>query len=115
MARGVDAYRRTEATSRSPLELVVMLYDGALRFVGEARDGAARGDRVARIRGVSKAIAIVNELQSTLNLDAGGDVAKQLDSMYLYVIGRLVDCNTKNDATALDEVQRLLTTLREGW
>lgn len=115
ITRGVDAYRRTEATSRSPLELVVLLYDGALRFVSEARDGMAHGDMAARGRGVSKAMAIVAELQCTLNIDGGGEVARQLDAMYTYITGRLIDTSTKRDAAALDEVHRLLSTMRDAW
>ena len=113
--RGADVYRRTEAVSRSPLELVVMLYDGALRFLTEAREGADRGDRLARRRGVSKALAIVGELQSTLNLDKGGQVAEQLDTVYIYITGRLLDSTVKRDDAAIDEARRLLSTLRDGW
>ena len=113
--RGAEAYRRTEAQSRSPVELVLMLYDGALRFVGEARSAAARNDIAARADAISKAIAIVSELQNTLDIDTGGDLAKELDRLYSYINTRLLDVSLKKDIAALDEVHKLLTTLREGW
>lgn len=115
MIRGVETYRRVTADTRSPVELVVMLYDGAIRFVGEAREAADRNDIVHRTRAVSRALAIVTELQNTLRLDDGGDVARELDRLYTYMTERLLDSNVKRDRKALDEVHRLLTTVREGW
>lgn len=113
--RGADAYRRLEAQSRSPIELVVMLYDGALRFTQAAREAHARGDRRARAQAIARTMAIVTELQNTLNLDDGGPVGRELDRLYSYVTVRLVDVGMKNDGSALDEVARLLTTVRDGW
>jgi flagellar protein FliS len=112
---GVDAYRRIEAESRSPVELVVMLYDGALRFVEEARRALARGDVPARAAAIDRALAIVGELQSTLDTDRGGPIAVELDRLYAYLSARLLDVSVRKDAGALDEVQRVLTTLRDGW
>jgi flagellar protein FliS len=113
--QGATAYRRIEAQSRSPLELVVMLYDGALRFVTEAREATAAHQPHRRARAVSRALAVIGELQSTLNLDEGGTVAAELDRLYTYMTGRLVDVSTRKDDTALDEVHRLLLPLREAW
>ena len=92
-----------------------MLYDGALRFVGEARAAVARNDVKARGAATSRAIAIVSELQNTLNVDQGGDVARELNRLYSYLNGRLLDVSAKRDISALDEVHKLLSTLREGW
>lgn len=115
MTRGAEAYRQTEAKSRSPLELVVMLYDGALRFVGEAIDADAVGQIGRRGQAISKSLAIIGELQSTLNVPAGGDLAVELDRLYTYMQGRLLDVSVKKDRAALPEVQRLLSTLRDAW
>jgi flagellar protein FliS len=115
IARGAEAYRQTEARSRSPLELVVMLYDGALRFLGEAHDAAARQDARTRALKLSRVLAIVGELQSTLNVEKGGDVAVELDRLYTYIRGRILDVTMKNDLTGIDETQKLLTALRESW
>ena len=113
--RGAEAYRRTEAQSRSPVELVLMLYDGAIRFVGEARSAVDRRDIAARGEAISRALAVVSELQNTLDVSTGGDIARQLDRLYSYINTRLLDVSLKRDAAALDEVQKLLTTLRDGW
>lgn len=92
-----------------------MLYDGALRFLGEAREAGARADWRGRARGISKTLAIVAELQSTLNLQAGGAVAEELDRLYTYATERLVDATVKRDDAAIDEVRKLLDTVRSGW
>ena len=113
--RGAGAYQQTRVQSSSPLELVVLLYDGALRHLLAARDAVERRDLIARREGVSKALAIITELQSTLNLEDGGQIAIQLDALYTYMTGRLVDSTAKKDATALPEVEKLLRSLREAW
>jgi flagellar secretion chaperone FliS len=115
MMRGADAYRRTEAQSATPLQLVVMLYDGALRFLAEARSAQQAGDIATRARAVRKVSAIIAECQSTLNLETGGAVAVKLDGLYTYISARLIDITVKKDATAIDEVARLVATLREAW
>lgn len=112
---GLNAYRKTEVQSRTPLELVVMLYDGALRFIGVAKDAIHRGDIRGRSEAISRALAIVSELQSTLDVERGGEMAASLDDMYRYVTQRLVQSTIKNDAEPLEEVKRLLETLRDGW
>jgi flagellar protein FliS len=114
-SRAAHAYRRVESESRSPLELVVMLYDGVLRFVAEARDAHHRKDLRARGRALSKALAIVSELQNTLDLEKGGAVADGLDNLYTYVTSRLLDVTLKQDVTACDEVAKLLGPLRDAW
>lgn len=113
--RGAEAYRRIEAESRSPMELVVMLYDGAIRFVGQARAAMARKDVAARGEAISRVLTIVAELQNTLNVDEGGTIAQELDRLYTYINLRLLDVTAKQDATALDEVEKVLVTLRDGW
>jgi flagellar protein FliS len=113
--RGADAYRRTAVQSSSPLGLVVMLYDGAIKFMLEAREAIARNDVHARTTAVSRALAIIAELQNTLNLKEGGDVARELDRLYSYMSTRLLDVTGKADDNAAKEVHKLLTTLREGW
>jgi flagellar protein FliS len=115
MTRGAEAYRQIEAKSRSPLELVVMLYDGALRFVAEASQAQAQKNIAQRARAVSRAIAILGELQSTLNVKEGGAIAQDLDRLYTYMQRRLLDVTMQQDTKALQEVQQLLSTLRDGW
>ena len=113
--RGVASYRQTEVQSRTPLELVTMLYDGALRVLTSARDAIERRDIAARRDSLNKALAIIAELQSTLNMEQGGEVAAELDRLYEYSNLRLLDAAMRNDVAPVDEVRRILEILRDGW
>lgn len=114
-ARGAAAYRNTSVQSSSPVELVVLLYDGAITQLSAARAAGDRNDAPARSTGISRALAIVAELQATLNLQEGGEIASSLDNLYVFVTGRLVDAMVGNDSAALDEAVRVLKPLRDGW
>ena len=92
-----------------------MLYDGALRFVDEARTAHARKDLRARGVAISKTLAIIGELQNTLDMEKGGAVAEQLDNLYTYINSRLLDVTLKQDIAACDEVHNLLSTVRDAW
>jgi flagellar protein FliS len=114
-SRAAQIYRQVETESRSPLELVVMLYDGALRFLGQAAEAAAQNDIRARSYAVSRTLAIVAELQNTLDIEKGGAIADQLDDLYTYITSRLLDVALKNDMTAIEESRKLLAPLRDAW
>jgi flagellar protein FliS len=114
-ARAAAAYRQTAVQSSSPLGLVVLLYDGALKHVVAAREAISVNDLRARRDHLSRTLAIISELQSTLDVEKGGDLARSLDSLYTYVTDRLLDVNVKKDPTALDEVERILASLRGAW
>ena len=113
--RGLACYRQTEVQSRTPLELVTMLYDGALRFLAVARDAIERRDIPTRREALNRALAIVGELQSTLNMEQGGEIAAELDRLYEYSNLRLLDAAIKNDVAPIDEVRRIFEVLRDGW
>jgi flagellar protein FliS len=113
--RGAEVYRQTQVQSRTPLELVVMLYDGALRFMGVAEEAIRRNDIQARRVALSKTLAIISELQSTLNMQDGGEIAKSLDGLYRWSNVRLLDAALLNQVEPIDEVSRVFRTLREGW
>lgn len=115
MARGADAYYQTHVQSRSPLELVVMLYDGALRFLDQAAEAMDRGDMASKAVALSKAFAILAELQNTLNVRDGGDVARQLDALYSHMHDRLLDANVHRSSAPIREVVALLQPLRDAW
>ena len=114
-ARGAAIYQRTAVQCGTPLELVVKLYDAAITNLAKARESLATGDLRAKRDGISRALAIVAELQSSLDMKAGGQMADSLDSLYTYVTGRIIEFNVKRDVKAIDEAHRLLSTLRDGW
>ena len=113
--RGLDSYRQTQAQSRTPLELVVMLYDGALRFLSVARDAIERRDIPARREALSRTFAIISELQSTLKIEEGGALAASLDELYGYANRRLLEAAATNDVAPVDEIHKVFGILRDAW
>ena len=115
LARGAEAYRQAHVQSRSPLELIVMLYDGALRFCRETEEAIAKKDLVAKREALNRVFAILSELQGTLNIEQGGETAASLDSLYTYMINRLTEANLQLKVAPVQEVITLLTGLRDAW
>ncbi|MCL4848071.1 MAG: flagellar export chaperone FliS [Acidobacteria bacterium] len=115
MARAASAYQEVQVTSRSPVELVVMLYDGAISSIAQARAAMVARDLVTKRAAIDKAYAIVTHLQSTLSMDDGGEVAASLDSLYTYVVDQIVQANTSLAPAPLDDCLRVLRPLRDAW
>jgi len=120
MKRGVNAYHNvsieTGVTSASPHKLIVMLYDGALVALLGAKTNIAAGNIAAKGSAISKAISIIdNGLRASLDKNAGGEIAANLDALYDYMSRRLLHANLKNDVTIIDEVHGLLNDLRGAW
>lgn len=112
---GADVYRRLHVESRTPLELVVLLYDAALARLNDARGAIDRGDLPAFRDAISRVLGIVAELQNTLDMGAGGDIAKSLDSLYSFVTTALMDASARASASPLEGVETVLSTLRDAW
>jgi flagellar secretion chaperone FliS len=114
-SRAASQYLATQVRSSTPLELVVLLYDAALRQATTARDAMVRRDVPARRAAVSKLMDIVGELQHTLDMERGGEIASRLDALYSWMLSRLLDATVQQDAAPIEEVHRVLTTLQSGW
>ena len=113
------AYRHlaveTALTDASPHRMMAMLYDGALDAVARARMALAGRDIAQRGAAIAKAIRIIDEgLKASLD-DRGGEITRNLRDLYVYMTRRLIEANLHADDGALQEVGRLLETLREGW
>jgi flagellar protein FliS len=113
--RAATHYLQTQIASSTPLERVVMLYDAALRAVEGARDASAQGDRRARKDALSRLLAIIAELQNTLDMERGGAIAADLDRLYDFVLARVMDAITTQQPGPLDDVRRVLMPLRDAW
>lgn len=113
--RALQGYRAAQAQTSSPLELVVLLYDGALRFLADAERAMAAGDLRARGVAIGKALAIINQLQATLDMAKGGEVAAELDRLYDFVQDRLLQTTRDHDAGALADAQKVVASLADAW
>lgn len=102
-------------TDADPHRLVQMLFDGALDSIAQAKGYMARGETPEKGAMVSRAINIVDGLRAALNMDAGGDIARNLRDLYDYVENTLLRANLGNDERALDEATALLNEIRIAW
>ena len=109
-----NAYREASIMTASPEQLVVMLYDGAGRFLRQAEGSMIEGSWLKASEKLSRAEAIIDELLATLDMDAG-EVADRLQSIYVFCKTRLIEARIERDAARVDQVARLLSELREAW
>jgi flagellar protein FliS len=109
-----NAYRENSIMTASPEQLVVMLYDGAGRFLRQAEGSMLDGSWLVASEKLSRAEAIIDELLATLDMDAG-EVADRLQSIYVFCKTRLIEARIERDSVRVDQVARLLGELREAW
>ena len=116
---GVAQYGKVAAESEvayaSPHRLVQMLMEGALEKVATAKGCIERKDLEGKSQQITWAMSIVNGLRTSLDLEAGGAIAVNLDDLYEYMNRRLIDASLQNDAAALTEVIDLLLEVKGAW
>ena len=112
---GFSAYQQTAIETESKGRIIVKLYDGAIRFLGQALEAIKTGDFERKGNLILKARNIVLELSAALDMEAGGEISTNLRSLYNFILHRLTIANIKCDKIAIGEVINLLTELNEGW
>ena len=108
-------YEQTQVVTASGVQLIVLLYDGAIQSIELARTGIESNNPKDKGRFLGRAISIIGELNSVLDFQQGGEIARSLHRLYEYMLSELVTANLRNEARRLDGPHRCLTTLREGW
>ena len=108
-------YRAVKIQTASPAQIMIMLYDGAIRFTKLARKKIEEGDVAGKGTYISKTQAIVSELMSSLDFSMAPELCAQLQQLYMYMIEQLTEANLKLVPEPLDTVVDLLSTLRDGW
>ncbi|MDM7461362.1 MAG: flagellar export chaperone FliS [bacterium] len=112
---GYERYLETAVETASPARLIVMLYDGAIRFVNEAAHAMRQRDYETQNTKLLRAQKILAELISSLDFDKGGEIAENLFRLYTYMYNQLVEANINDSVETLEHVTCLLTELREAW
>jgi flagellar protein FliS len=110
-----NVYQQVEINTSNQLQLVVMLYDGALRFNHQAKTAIKNRDLIRKAQSMDRLLAIIGELQNTLKTDEGGEIAFQLDRLYSYMIERILEASAELDCRPLEEVHKLLNILNSAW
>lgn len=108
------SYQESSVLTASPEQLVVMLYDGAVRFLRQSE--AAFGEQAwsQGFERMQRAEAIFDELLATLNMDAG-ELSERLQAIYVFCKKQLIEARLQRDARKVAQVARLLADLRESW
>ena len=108
-------YVTTQVGTADRLQLVIMLYDGAISFLGQAKEKMAARDAAGKGLFIGRALDIIAELNASLNFQAGRELATNLFHLYNFMTGHLTKANLNWDLAALEEVLVMLTQLREAW
>ena len=109
-----QAYREASVMTASPEQLVVMLYDGAGRFLRQAEGSMLEGSWLQAGEKLSRAEAIIDELLATLDMNAG-EIAERLQAIYIFCKTRLIEARIERDPIRIEQVARLLAELRSAW
>jgi flagellar protein FliS len=103
-----------QAEFASAHEKTLMLFDGAITFIGVALQAIARSDYELKGKMISKSIAVVNGLKDCLDM-SHGELPSNLHDLYEYMVEKLFQANLTTDVEAIKEIQLLLKTVRESW
>lgn len=113
--KGVDTYQETAITTQTQGKLIVMLYDGAIKFLKLAIIEIQANNPEGKGKYIGKAMDIINELDVVLDMDAGGEVATNLRSLYLFMVAHLNKANREQSIPKVQEVIKLLEELNQSW
>jgi flagellar secretion chaperone FliS len=112
---GANQYKQMSITTASKGQLLIMLYEAAIRNVKKATIAIEQKSPEAKGVGIAKAHDIINELLNTLNFEVGGNIARDLERLYTFMTEQLVKANIENSKEPLNTVQKLLETLLSAW
>jgi flagellar secretion chaperone FliS len=110
-----QAYKKAAVSTVDQRKLIIMLYDGAIKFLSTAVDRMAKGDTYESHRNLIRGKSIIAELLGSLNMEAGGEIARNLQRLYTYMFNELIEANLNSDANRVGLVINLLKELRVGW
>lgn len=110
-----NAYRESAVMTASPAQLVVMLYDGAARFLKQAEIIAAEGAWGDAGERITRADMILDELLVTLDLEQGGEIASRLQAIYVFCKRLLIEARLERDVARIRSTAAMLADLRESW
>ena len=114
-SKGIASYGRIAHVETNPLKQVVMLYDGAIKFLNLTAADIESGDIEAKAEHSGRALEIICYLQSILNFEQGGDVAPSLDNLYRSIINLVLRASAELDPALMRKAAELLMPVRDAW
>ncbi|HEW92228.1 MAG TPA: flagellar export chaperone FliS [Thermotogaceae bacterium] len=110
-----NVYMENQIMTASPAKLIALLYDGAVDFIEKAKENIKAKDYISANENIKKAQDIIMELNLSLDIERGGEIAKNLRSLYNYFYRRLLEANVKKDTNILEEVKEFIKDLSDVW
>lgn len=110
-----NTYMQNKVLNASPEQILLMLYDGAILFIRQAKLALEEDKKFVKIEKIGRAIAILTELSNTLDYENGGEFAENMDSLYWHMIRELTRANLNDDLERITPVEAMLVDLRESW
>ena len=108
-------YSHNEIATSSQGRLIIMMYEGAVKFVNLAIEGVDSKDLSKKGIYINKTHDIINELSLALDMKKGGEIAQKLEALYQYILRQLTLANIKSDRKALESILKVLAPLLEAW
>ncbi|MCE5334554.1 MAG: flagellar export chaperone FliS [Desulfobacteraceae bacterium] len=115
MNHALNTYQKTAVETADPLQLIILCYDAAIRDLKEARDLHEKHDMDAAYRKIRHAQDIITELLVGLDYERGGDIAKNLNRLYNFVLRRLMGINSREDTAIYGHLIKILSELKSAW
>jgi len=112
--KGDTVIEKQESSVSDRVQIVTMLYDGAINFIDKAREKMDMGDSIGKSRFIKKTTAIVQELSGSINME-GGEIASNLKNLYSFVLESLSKADISNNRDALNDAEKVVEILREAW
>jgi flagellar secretion chaperone FliS len=110
-----ESYRKTQIDTASPETLILMLYDGALRFMTQAEDAFTAANNEGVHNALVRVQAIITELLTALDKEKGGEIAINLERLYIFFLDKLSEANIKKDPEPVRQIRPLIESLRDTW
>ena len=114
-ARYHNVYKQNEVSTSSQGKLILMMYEGAIKFTKMAPQSMDKGDIAGKAKYIGKIHDIVNELSVSLDLKNGGEVTARLETLYQFILRQLTLANIKSDRKALESILKVLEPLHDAW
>lgn len=114
-SKAIGAYKRTDVMTADRETVLLMLYEGAIRFLNQAEEAGNANNLAERTRLIGRTIEILGELRASLNFQVSPEIAGHLEALYDFMSNRLLVASTSNEKGALKEVIELLGTLHTAW
>jgi flagellar protein FliS len=111
----VKSYQQANFFTADPLKLVIMCYEGAISSLKLARDSYAAKEYEAKGKALQKALDIIHELNASLDMQKGGEIAANLRSLYHYITQALIEGDLKRDLNIFEKAIRMLEELESAW